>query len=182
VRNLSIKLYRIYACYTNVTLYDVIYSVRYYRRFSITAVGLGTYYPWIRRTTCIHRIRGSIILAVAKYFLHSVHISSQHPSPQNRYWPLLLELKGHAYDHPCLNSCQRSNAWNYSSTPLFNSVWHVHKCKWLKYPQFMLVYLKQVLKSEFWQTVNLSTDTTLFISTVMMMQFLMFPQNMKYVA
>jgi len=47
----------------------------------------------------------------------------------------------------------------------------------------MLVYLKQVLKSEFWQTVNLSTDTTLCISTVMIrMQFLMFPQNMKYVA
>jgi hypothetical protein len=28
VRNFSIKLYRIYVCYTNITLYDVIYSVR----------------------------------------------------------------------------------------------------------------------------------------------------------
>jgi hypothetical protein len=27
--------------------YHVIYSVRYYPRFHITAVGLGTYYPWI---------------------------------------------------------------------------------------------------------------------------------------
>jgi hypothetical protein len=53
VRNLSIKLYRIYACYTNITSYDVIYSVRYYPRFSVTAVGLGTYYPRIRRSTCM---------------------------------------------------------------------------------------------------------------------------------
>jgi len=32
--------------------YRVIYSVRYYPRFSATAVGLGTYYPWIRRSIC----------------------------------------------------------------------------------------------------------------------------------
>jgi len=51
VRNLSVKLYRIYACYTNITLYGVIYSLRYYPRFSVTAVGLGTYYPQIRRST-----------------------------------------------------------------------------------------------------------------------------------
>ena len=53
LRKLSIKLYRIYICYTNITLYHVIYSVRYYPRFSVTAVGLGTYYPWIRRSTCM---------------------------------------------------------------------------------------------------------------------------------
>jgi len=51
VRNLSIKLRRIYARYTNIT-YHAIYSVRYYLRFSVTAVGLGTYYPCIRRSTC----------------------------------------------------------------------------------------------------------------------------------
>jgi hypothetical protein len=28
--------------------YHVIYSVRYYARFHVTAVGVGTYYPWIR--------------------------------------------------------------------------------------------------------------------------------------
>jgi hypothetical protein len=28
------------------------YSVRYYPRFHVTAVGLGTYYPWIRGSTC----------------------------------------------------------------------------------------------------------------------------------
>ena len=53
MRNLSIKLWRIYVCYTNITSYDVIYSVRYYLRFHITAVGLRTYYPWIWRSTCI---------------------------------------------------------------------------------------------------------------------------------
>jgi hypothetical protein len=31
----------------------VVYSVRYYPRFHITAVGLGTYYPWIRGHYCI---------------------------------------------------------------------------------------------------------------------------------
>jgi hypothetical protein len=33
--------------------YHVIYSVRHYPRFHITAVGLGTYYPWIRGHICI---------------------------------------------------------------------------------------------------------------------------------
>jgi hypothetical protein len=28
--------------------YHVVYSVRYYPRFNITAVGLGMYYQWIR--------------------------------------------------------------------------------------------------------------------------------------
>ena len=43
LHNLSIKLYRIYAYYTNITLYDVTYNVWYYPWFSVTAVGLGTY-------------------------------------------------------------------------------------------------------------------------------------------
>jgi hypothetical protein len=32
--------------------YHVIYSVRYYPRFHVTAVGLGTYYPWIQGQYC----------------------------------------------------------------------------------------------------------------------------------
>ena len=55
MHNLSIKLYHICACYTNIMLYDVIYSIQYYPRFSVTAVGLGTYYLWIRWSTCISR-------------------------------------------------------------------------------------------------------------------------------
>jgi hypothetical protein len=35
--------------------YHAIYSVRYYPWFYVTAVGLGTYYPWIRGHTCIAR-------------------------------------------------------------------------------------------------------------------------------
>jgi len=53
VRNLSIKLYRIYVCYMNVMLYYVIYSIRYYPQFHVTVVRLGTYYPQIRGSTCI---------------------------------------------------------------------------------------------------------------------------------
>jgi hypothetical protein len=55
VRNLSIKLYRVYVCYTNITLYHVlyIYSVPYYPRFHVTVVGPGTYYPPIRGSNSI---------------------------------------------------------------------------------------------------------------------------------
>ena len=42
MRNLSIKLYHIYVCCTNITLYHVIYNVRYYPRLQVTAVGFGT--------------------------------------------------------------------------------------------------------------------------------------------
>jgi len=55
VRNLSIKLSRIYVYYTNITLHNVIYSVRYYPLFHVTAVGLGTYYPQIRGPACIDK-------------------------------------------------------------------------------------------------------------------------------
>jgi hypothetical protein len=34
--------------------YHVIYSVRYYPRFHVTVVGLGTYYPRIRGHYCTH--------------------------------------------------------------------------------------------------------------------------------
>jgi len=53
LRNLSIKLYRIYVCYTNITLYDVMYSVRYYPRFHVTDIGFGTLLPADRGFTCI---------------------------------------------------------------------------------------------------------------------------------
>jgi len=53
VRNLSIKLYRIYVCYMNIALYHAIYSVRYYPPFHVTTVGLGTYYLRIRGSSCI---------------------------------------------------------------------------------------------------------------------------------
>jgi len=41
----------------DMTLYGLIYSVRYYPRFSLTAVGLGTYYPWIRGSACTTKPR-----------------------------------------------------------------------------------------------------------------------------
>jgi len=50
VRNLSIKLYRIYACYTNITVYVAFGIIRW---FHVTAVGLGMYHPSIRGPTCI---------------------------------------------------------------------------------------------------------------------------------
>jgi hypothetical protein len=50
VRNLSIKLYRIYVCYTNITLYIAFGIIR---GLTLPAVGLGTYYQWIRGHSCI---------------------------------------------------------------------------------------------------------------------------------
>ena len=46
-------LCRIYVSYMNTTLYHVIYSVRYYPRIRVNAVGLGTYYARIRMFACI---------------------------------------------------------------------------------------------------------------------------------
>jgi hypothetical protein len=43
--------------------YHVIYSVRYYPRFHVTVVGLGTYYSLIRGHYCI---RVSLLNCVAK--------------------------------------------------------------------------------------------------------------------
>jgi hypothetical protein len=52
VNNLSPKLYHIYVCYTNITLYYVSHNDRYYPRFQVTAVGHGMYYAHIRGSTC----------------------------------------------------------------------------------------------------------------------------------
>jgi hypothetical protein len=51
---LSVKLYRIYVCYTNITLF--IYSVQYYPLFHVTDVVLGTYYLRIWGHTYIFKI------------------------------------------------------------------------------------------------------------------------------
>jgi hypothetical protein len=40
--------------------YHVIYSARYYPRFHVTAGGLGTYYPWIRRHYLYCRRHGTL--------------------------------------------------------------------------------------------------------------------------
>jgi len=57
VCNLSIQLYCIYVSYMNITLYHVMYSIGYYPQFHVTVLGLGTYYPWIRRSACILNIK-----------------------------------------------------------------------------------------------------------------------------
>jgi len=61
MRNLLIKLYRIYVCYANITLYHGMYSFRYYPQFHVTAVGLGTYYSRTRRSACILSSRTTYI-------------------------------------------------------------------------------------------------------------------------
>jgi hypothetical protein len=53
--------------------YHVIYSVQYYLRFHITAVGLGTYYLWIRGHYCIVYIQYFIILILFVLSSFSFH-------------------------------------------------------------------------------------------------------------
>jgi hypothetical protein len=52
-------------------VYHVVYSVRYYPRFHVTAVGLGTYYPWIVWQYCTSILRsGDRIPVGARFFAH----------------------------------------------------------------------------------------------------------------
>jgi hypothetical protein len=69
MRNLSIKLYRIYVCYTNITLCDVIFSIRYYPRFHVTAVGLGTYYVRMGGGPPVYTIYNSILISFPTHVL-----------------------------------------------------------------------------------------------------------------
>jgi hypothetical protein len=50
-KHLFINLTLPYLCLLHE--YHVMHSIRYYPRFVVTAVGLGTYYPWIRGHACI---------------------------------------------------------------------------------------------------------------------------------
>jgi hypothetical protein len=51
----NVLLCVIYQLNFAVFMYHVMYSVRYYLQFHVTAVGLGTYYPQIRGTAvCIN--------------------------------------------------------------------------------------------------------------------------------
>jgi hypothetical protein len=45
--------------------YHIIYSVQYYPRFHVTAVGLGTYYPWIRWHYCILHLLTESLTAIS---------------------------------------------------------------------------------------------------------------------
>jgi hypothetical protein len=60
-----------------VTEYHVIYSVRYYPRFHVTAVGLGTYYPCIRGYTCV----GWTICGFSSGIVKRVLCSTRTPRP-----------------------------------------------------------------------------------------------------
>jgi len=52
-------------------LYHIIYSVRYYPRFHITAAGLGTYYPRIQGSTCTNT--PNHICYIIGYFQSTYH-------------------------------------------------------------------------------------------------------------
>ena len=42
--------------------YHVVYSLRYYPRFHVTTVGLGTYYPWIRGPDVYSSFKAPVVL------------------------------------------------------------------------------------------------------------------------
>ena len=56
MRNLSVKLY-LFVHVTQISRYITLYiAFGIIRGFTVTAVGLGTYCPWIRRATCILKL------------------------------------------------------------------------------------------------------------------------------
>ena len=94
MRNLSNKLSRIYFFYTNITLHYVIYkySFRYYPRFSVTAVGLGKYYPWVQRYTCISILYICIYMCVHIYTYILKNIT-EHVRFGSNTWQRKITLK-----------------------------------------------------------------------------------------
>ena len=53
-------IYRTLTYLCTLQEYHVIYSVRYYPRFHVTVVGLGTYYPRIWGNYCIWKIKQAV--------------------------------------------------------------------------------------------------------------------------
>jgi hypothetical protein len=67
--------------------YNIIYSVRYYPRFHVTAVGLGTYYPWIRRHTCIPQISNCMKIDPRRTGVFSL-LTDRHCETNSVVWQL----------------------------------------------------------------------------------------------
>ena len=55
-----------------VALY--VYSVRYYLQFHVTAVGLGTYYPRLRASTCIYKNRCNVFRHGLAIIRHNTYL------------------------------------------------------------------------------------------------------------
>jgi hypothetical protein len=94
--------------------YHIIYSVRCYRRFHVIAVGLGTYYPWLRGHYCI-------------YFTNQFLTLKKQARKSNKYCSEQRELRFSAlrvgslillkvYVRPVLlfGICQLGLTWNYT--------------------------------------------------------------------
>jgi hypothetical protein len=61
------------------------YSVRYYPRYHITDVGLGTYYPWIQRHICNTFYVRSVAIVLGVLDPVDVHLDSlQHFGPNTQ--------------------------------------------------------------------------------------------------
>jgi hypothetical protein len=92
---------------TRISRYTV-YSVRYYPRFHITAIGLGTYYPWIRGHYCRWEIARSLsvtcFFAYQKpYLLQLVHMLLTAVLGAAVRWLYQPHNRGpHAAEVPCL--------------------------------------------------------------------------------
>jgi hypothetical protein len=51
-----------------------IYSVRYHPRFDVNAVGLGTYYPWIRGQYCIYMYMGYTVAQLVETLCYKAEV------------------------------------------------------------------------------------------------------------
>jgi hypothetical protein len=83
--------------------YHVIYSVRYYLWLHVTAVGLGTYYQWIRGHYCMY-----VCMYIYTYTFSSVPVYASNtfqdvlrcgPDSDSRIWCHLADCCGNVHEH-----------------------------------------------------------------------------------
>jgi hypothetical protein len=97
--------------------YHVLHSFRYYPRLHVTAVALGTYYPWIRGHACISFTCPSLCFCIMVYLSthsavvpameHNMLGSSVINKLEKMSWPIIL---------PQRLSRERGKVWNWRCT------------------------------------------------------------------
>jgi hypothetical protein len=131
--------------------YHVIYSVRYYLRFHIAAVGLGTYYLWIRghystdnhstlTITLEHVLANNYCVNVLQLCTNQnlKLINCKHQSSRNCSLPYSQQHTAGLHPQPvicCPHATGYSTFWHFRSYGLLNTeqykLWSSSLCKFL---------------------------------------------------
>jgi hypothetical protein len=107
--------------------YHVIYNMRYYSRFHTTAVGLGTFYPWIRRHWCnTYCFSTKTVVAQTRLssLLYTACLVLPSPSPREQ-WGSFLAAKPAWSKHIYCRGCKCRKRY----TPTLPQAWTKGKKK-----------------------------------------------------